>query len=75
MVYNQDIILFVEQKMQLTEKFVSIELMYYELSQLTQQQTINRFWKCIQLIYMVQPIDSMYEWSYTLPNYDQIVSY
>ena len=43
MVYNQDIILFVEQKMQLTEKFVSIELMYYELSQLTQQQTINRF--------------------------------
>ena len=43
MVYNQDIILFVEQKMQLTEKFVSIELMYYELSQLMQQQTINRF--------------------------------
>lgn len=47
MVYNQDIILFVEQKMQLTEKFVSIELVYYELSQLTQQQTINLFWKCI----------------------------
>lgn len=43
MVYNQDIILFVEQKMQLTEKFVSIELVYYELSQLTQQQTINLF--------------------------------
>ena len=44
MVYNQDIILFVEQKMQLTNnETVSIELMYYELSQLTQQQTINRF--------------------------------